>query len=243
MQGTWPLPLVDLLARLSISPGRKYRGLAVLDLDQTTDEELDHLHAIGVRGIRLHKVSWGFGHQETDELVAKNIQTAASRLNRLGWVLDLYMHPKAWAAVAPIIDMLPESTKIVADHWAGFKPGDENSAEFEVFLGLVRRRRLYVKLSAFERQYHGNEVGMRALEPMARAFIEAGGDRLLFASDWPNTALASSREGKTKEQRLCDVEEYRQVDHAAHIRELRQWIKDDDIWRKLWVDTPEKLFG
>lgn len=245
VQGTDPTPVRDLLDRFDQSSpfGGTLRGLVVIDLDKTTDEELDQLHAAGVRGVRMHEVSWGFGQQASNNAVACKIQVAATRLNRLGWVLDMYMHPEGWAAAVPVIEALPQSTKLVADHWAGFRPGQESSAEFEAFLGLVRRRRIFVKLSAFERQYHGHPEGIASLEPMARALIEAGRDRILFASDWPNTALASYREGKTRQQRLEDVEDFRAVDHMAHIRCLREWIKDEDTWRKFWVDTPASLFA
>lgn len=240
VQGTGTAPLVDVL-KDGVSHGL-LRGLAVLDLEKLEDRELDELHAVGVRGVRMHEVSWGFGDQPSDSAVARKIQYAAQRLNRLGWVLDLYMHPQAWAALAPTIQALPESTKVLADHWAGFRPGDEDSQEFQIFLGLLKSRRIYLKLSAFERQYHGNPAGMASMEKMTRAVLQAGPDRLLFGSDWPNTALASSREGRTREERLRIIEEYRQVDHAMHIEYLRQWIEDEEAWRKFWVETPASLF-
>ncbi|UPL02896.1 hypothetical protein LCI18_013830 [Fusarium solani-melongenae] len=245
VQGKSPAPLVGLLTRIGQTvPASKglCRGLTVLDLEQTADQELDQLHASGIRGVRMHEVSWGFGHQATDDAVANKIRLTAQRLNRLGWVIDLYLHPQAWAAIVPIIDTLPDATKIIADHWAGFRPGDETSAEFKTLVDLVRRRRIYVKLSAFERQYHGHPDGILSLGPMVRALIETGPDRLMFGSDWPNTALASSREGKSAEERLRSVEEYRQVDHSLHVRQLREWMKDDDTWNKFWVDTPTSLF-
>ncbi|KAJ3546140.1 hypothetical protein NM208_g2153 [Fusarium decemcellulare] len=245
VQGTSPIPLVDVLARYHQTvqaSGGILRGLTVLDLNETTDEELDKLHAVGIRGIRMHEVSWGFGDQTTDDAVANKIRSAATRLSRLDWVIDLYMHPKAWKAIAPTIEALPESTKIVADHWAGFRPGDETSPEFQTFLELVRQRRIFVKLSAFERQYHGNPNGASAMEPLARALVAAGSDRLIYGSDWPNTALASSRDGKKKEQRLNEVEGFRNVDHGLHINHLREWITDEENWRKFWVETPSILF-
>ncbi|KAM5343564.1 hypothetical protein ACJ41O_012101 [Fusarium nematophilum] len=95
VQGTSPTPLVDLLSRIGKvvpSSGGLCRGVTVLDLERTADEELDRLHDAGIRGVRMHEVSWGFGKQAADDAVAKKIQLAAARLSRLGWVLDLYMH-------------------------------------------------------------------------------------------------------------------------------------------------------
>ncbi|CAG9952992.1 unnamed protein product [Clonostachys rosea f. rosea IK726] len=241
VQGTGPAPLLDTLS-LKSPHGGVLRGLAALDLEKVSDDELDRLHAAGVRGVRMHEVSWGFGDQPSDNVVAEKITYAAQRLNRLGWVIDLYMHPKAWAALAPTIEALPPSTKVVADHWAGFRSGGEDSPEFQVFLGLLRRQRVYIKLSAFERQYHGNDMGISSLDNMARAIIEAGPNRILFGSDWPNTALASDREGRTREERLTIVEDFRKVPHAEHVARLREWIRDEVVWRKFWIDNPAALF-
>lgn len=243
VQGSDPAPLVDALQQMPPAFAHKLRGLAVLDLEQTSDDELQRLHTAGVRGVRMHEVSWGFGDQESEAAIARRLEKAAARLNPLGWVIDLYMHPAAWIALAPTISALPPGTKVIADHWAGLKPGDETSTEFAALLRLISNRSIYVKLSAFERQYHGHPQGIASLELIARALIEAGADRLIYGSDWPNTALASSRAGKTKEQRLNDVEGFRAVDHALHIKALRGWIKDEDTWRKFWVETPASLFG
>lgn len=243
VQGTDAAPLVDALQQTPPAFANKLRGLAVLDLEQTSDDELRRLHTAGVRGVRMHEVSWGFGDQESEATIARKLEKAAARLNPLGWVIDLYMHPAAWMALAPTVSALPPGTKVIADHWAGFKPGDGKSAEFAALVQLVSNRSIYVKLSAFERQYHGHPEGIASLEPMAQALIEAGPGRLIFASDWPNTALASSRASKTKEERLDDIEGFRDVDHALHIKALRGWIKDEETWRRFWVETPASLFG
>lgn len=243
VQGTSKEPLTAALTDGQGFHGHGLRGLAVLDLDKVSDSEIEDLHHLGVRGVRMHEVSWGYGQKNSDEIVAEKIKNAVQRLSGRGWILDLYLHPKSWAAIAPTIKALPPAAKVIADHWAGFKPGEEATVEFNEFLKLLREKRVYVKLSASERQYDGHEAGMAALEPLAKAIIEAGPDRIMYASDWPNTALASSREGKTKAQRLSEVEEYRKVDQEAHIQYLREWIKDDSTWRSFWVDTPNSLFN
>lgn len=243
VQGTATAPLLDRLQRHPRPAwGGKLRGLAVLDLDEHTNDQLDEMHAAGVRGVRMHLVSWGFGHQDDDDAVSSKLKITAQRLSRLGWVLDIYMHPKAWAAAAVTIRALPPSTKIVADHWAGFRPGDEDTPEFASFLALVRDGRVHVKLSAFERQYHGHAGGMAALKRMGQMLVAANPDRVLYASDWPNTALASSREGRSAEDRLRIVEEGRNPPHRAHVDALRESVGDEAVWRKIRVETPSRLF-
>jgi hypothetical protein len=48
--------------------------------------------------------------------------------------------------------------------------------------------------------------------------------------------------GKTDEQRLTDIEEFRGVDERHHIEKLREWITEEEVWRNLWCDNPRKLF-
>lgn len=82
------------------------------------------------------------------------------------------MYPKACATLAPTIEALPASTKVIAGHWASVRPGYEGLTEFQTILDLVQRRRTYAKLSAFKRQYHRNPNGIASLEPLARALID-----------------------------------------------------------------------
>lgn len=122
-------------------------------------------------------------------------------------------------------------------------PGEENTPEFATFLQLIRENRLSVKLSGFERLYHGNPDGIDCLTPIVKAIVEAGPDQIMFGSDWPHTQLGFTRKGKTDTERLSNVEGFRQVDIPGHIKKLREWIPDDTTWHNFWVDNPQKLFA
>jgi hypothetical protein len=65
---------------------------------------------------------------------------------------------------------------------------------------------------------------------------------LTTSTDWPHTQLGVSRKGKSDDQRLKDVEDFREVDDEMQIRTLRKWIPDEDTWRNLWVNNPEQVF-
>lgn len=41
--------------------------------------------------------------------------------------------------------------KLVADHLGGTFPGEQDLRQFTTFLKLIREKRIYVKLSGFER--------------------------------------------------------------------------------------------
>lgn len=244
VQGTDNATLLEVLDRENSKEASRglLRGLVVLDLASTSDDELDQLHACGVRGVRLHEVSWGFGSQPSDAAIAEKLTYTASRLLRLDWVIDVYVHPKTWAALVPTIEALPASTKIIADHWGCVKPGDEDSVECRAILDLVRRRRIFVKLASTERVTFEGPGGIEAMGKLAKLLIEAGPDRLLFGSDWPHTAAPATRRGKSREQRLTDIEAFRSVDIEFIIQNLRSWFQDEVAWQNLWVKTPRALF-
>lgn len=242
MQGLSPAPLLDTLAKQDHMDGYTLRGLTTIDPLSITDAELDSLHAAGVRGARLHEMSWGHGRQSNADDIANKIKALAGRLARLEWVIGVFCPVGAWAAMAPMIRNLDPRVKMVADHLGGTFPGEENSQDFATFLELVREKRVFVKVSGFERLYHGHATKIEAVAPIAKAIIEAGPDQIVFGTDWPHTQLGVTRKGKTDQQRLEEVEGFREVDDDGHIRKLHEWITDEKVWHNLWVNNPERLF-
>lgn len=244
VQGSSSAALLDTLSKkeATTGEGRKLRGLATIDPQAVDDIELDRLHSAGVRGARLHKMAWGHGAQSDANDIMDNIIALSKKMERLGWVISIFCPLAAWAAMADDLRRLNPRTKLIADHFGAAFPGSEQTEEFRTFLELVREKRVYVKISGFERLYHGCTGGIDALEPIAKAIFEAGPDQIMFGTDWPHTGLGTERQGKTDEQRLLDVEGFREVPDSDHIRKLREWITNDDIWHKLFVTNAENLF-
>ena len=70
-------------------------GIAVLDLDHTTDSQLKEMHRRGVRGTRLNFQADG-KDVSTDKLVAA-LQRTADRIRHLpGWMIQLFVPGWAW---------------------------------------------------------------------------------------------------------------------------------------------------
>lgn len=245
VQGSSPDALLDTLSKQGTGafPHGKLRGLATIIPQDITDDQLDKLHAAGVRGARLHKMSWGHGEQSGPNDIINDIRAISAKTARLCWIIGVFCPLTAWAALADDLRKLDPRTKIVADHFGAAFPGSEDTEEFRVFLELIREKRIYVKISGFERLYYGHRDEMDALEPIARAILDAGPDQVVFGTDWPHTGLGIVRKGKTDEQRLNEVESFRDVPDAEHIRRLRRWIRDDDAWHKLFVGNAGKLFS
>lgn len=184
VQGHGPEPLLAALddsAKPAACAG--IRGLTTVDPATASDAELDALHAAGVRGVRLHEVKWGHGDDDGAGAISAKIKEAADRVGRLGWIVDVFTDVKTWASLDRLIrNEIDPRVKLVADHFGKAAPGDEELEEFQVFLNLIRDGHVYVKLSGFERLYHGHESGIDALEPAAKAIIAAGPERILYGS-------------------------------------------------------------
>ena len=245
VQGSSQAALLDTLSKQGTSAcgNGVLRGLATVDPQNIDDDELDKLHAAGVRGARLHKMSWGHGVQSGAEDIVNGIKAISIKTARLDWIIGIFCPLVAWAAMATDLRRLDPRTKIVADHFGATFPGMEQTDEFKIFLELVREKRIYVKISGFERLYHANSNGMNALEPIAKAIFDVGPDQIIFGTDWPHTRLGIARQGKTDEQRLNEVEGFREVPDSEHIRKLREWMPDDEVWQKLFVINAARLFS
>ena len=82
-----------LLQALAARPGR-HRGVVVLG-NEVDDHELDAMHALGVRGVRLNLVS-PVGESGAD--VGRRFAALAPRLRARGWHLQWYAGPEHLAA-------------------------------------------------------------------------------------------------------------------------------------------------
>lgn len=184
VQGHSPDPLLAILDEGSRpAPCTAVRGLTTVDPSVASDAELDALDAAGVRGFRMHEVKWGHGDDSGAGAIAAKIKAAANRVARLGWVVDVFADVRTWAAMDGMIrNELNSKVKLVADHFGGTFPGDEKLEEFQVFLKLVRDGYVYVKLSGFERLYHGHEQGIDTMKPIAKAIIASGPESILYGS-------------------------------------------------------------
>jgi predicted TIM-barrel fold metal-dependent hydrolase len=60
---------------------------------------------------------------------------------------------------------------------------------------------------------------------------------LIWASDWPHTGEAKHRKGQSIEI----LEPFRDIDDVAILQSLRSWVSAE-VWEKMMVGTPEKIF-
>lgn len=178
--GTDNTLMLDALAR---GAGR-HRGVAVV-ADDATDEQLDAMHAAGVRGARLNIVSpVGEGADP-----AQRFAGLAPRLQRRGWHLQWYTDAERLPQVADL--HRASDVTCVLDHLAGL--GLQVPADHP---GWRAAQRLadggaWLKLSGWYRL--GAQAPYTSLVPHIRRLADLFGDRLVWGSDWPHTQFDPSR--------------------------------------------------
>jgi predicted TIM-barrel fold metal-dependent hydrolase len=167
--------MIDAIA----ASGGAYRGVGNID-ERMTDRELETLAAGGVDGCRFTFLARLGGRPDMaafDRLVA--------RIAPLGWHVDLYLHARDLAELAPRLEKLP--LPYVIDHMglvdasAGLR-----QSTFRSLVSLaVRDEKCWVKVTAPERISKAGPPFHDAV-PFAKTLIEAVPDRVLWGTDWPH---------------------------------------------------------
>jgi len=152
-----------------LASGGKARGVATVRRT-VTDDELQALHAAGVRGVRFNFVKRLVDFTPKDELME-----IAGRVSQLGWHVVIYFEavdlPELWDFFAAVHDDL--ATTVVVDHMGRpdvSKPVD--GPEFALFLKFMQQHpNVWSKVSCPERL---SLTGPRALHGEQAAYRDDG---------------------------------------------------------------------
>jgi predicted TIM-barrel fold metal-dependent hydrolase len=209
-------PMLAGLAQL----GNEGRGVAVITGDEDMDD-LCRLHEQGVRGVRIN-LSLGVLHQISD------IEKVAQRIAPLGWHLQLLMPLDQLTNLASMLRSIP--VDLVFDHFGRVTTDlcGQHPAH-ALLLDLMQDKRAWVKLSG---GYLVSPLGRSddpQLLPLARSFIAAAADRVIWGSDWPHATASAGRQSMP--------------DDAAQVDALAHWAGDAERLRQILVVNPEKLYG
>jgi predicted TIM-barrel fold metal-dependent hydrolase len=193
---------------------QRLRGVAVVTSD-VSDAELEQMHAVGVRGVRINALYGGGASLDA-------LEPLAERIAPFGWHLQIYMDASLLSAVARRMRELP--CPVVLDHLAHTQAnlGVQHDG-FKQLLSVAQADNVWVKLSAANRLSQQPDYGDTV--PIARALIEASPNRLIWGSDWPHVACAS----RPQTAQLKDL--------------LAAWAPNPNIREKILVENPRRLYG
>lgn len=204
--------------------GNDARGVAVVGEGVSADE-LAHLAARRVRGLRVNFVSpqsWG---TTTPDMLATLARKVAEHPACTGWHVQIFAQPEQLIALAPQLHTLP--VPLIIDHLGRIDPAEGPAAQaYGVVRGLLDGGNTWVKLSgAYMRStVHGPSYADTL--PLGQALVQAAPDRLVWGSDWPHTTEAP---GTVNDVDLVDL--------------LQAWAGSEAAMDRILVDNPARLYG
>ena len=207
-----------LLDALKSSAGRA-RGVVAVQ-KTVTDETLQVLHDVGVRGVRFN-----FVKRLVDSLPYEILAEIAERVSSLGWHTVIYFESQDLAQLYDFFSSLPGT--VVVDHMG--RPDvvlPVDGAEFELFLQLLTdNENFFSKVSCPERLSNLGPPEYTDVLPFAKTVIEAIPDRVLWGTDWPHPNMKTHM---PDDGQLVDI-----IPLIASTSVLQQ---------KLLVDNPMSLY-
>ncbi len=232
--GTNNACLLEALATLN-QAGVQARGAVVLDRSAILSQ-LEDMHDTGVRAVRINWVVQEPGRSNATDALVQQLQALDEQLGSLDWSIELFARLKDILDIAP--DLARLRRKIVLDHFALVKPGDD---PFEV-LSLVRlldfTPNLYLKLSA-PYQVSAQAPDYGDLVPMVRALAASCPEQLLWGSNWPHTSGHARDAG----HKPGDIEPFRYEDDTHTLALTQSRIGSTAAWHRLMVTNPARVFG
>ena len=193
------------------------RAIAVV-APEIADKELERLHGLGFRGIRINTASGTRG------LGLTHARALAERIKPLGWHLQFYANFIEQPEVEAVLSALPVT--VVIDHFGRIRAEQGVAAPaFQAVLRLLRRDNVHAKLIG---PYFISDQfpGYADIRPFAQAMVEAAPRRVVWGSDWPH---ASAREKMQDDGDFADM--------------LGEWVQDKGLRHQVLVENPERLYG
>jgi predicted TIM-barrel fold metal-dependent hydrolase len=225
-----------LLAALKRLSG-KARGIAVIDPDRTPDSELDALGQAGVRSVRVNLEA----HGNRDPRAAEQALDAVSRrIAGRGWSIQVFASLPVIAELKDKVLRLP--VPLVVDHFGGARAEvGTDQPGFAALIEILKSGKVYLKLSAPYRA--SREPSYEDVGDIARAFIAAAPERMVWASDWPHTGGGAIGSNERQGRSLSDIEPFRPVDVPKVLALLAEWSGEAETWSRILVDNPARLYG
>jgi predicted TIM-barrel fold metal-dependent hydrolase len=213
--GTENAVTLDAIAQL----GTGARGVAVLHRT-VTDTELKRLDGGGVRGIRF-----SLNDPATAVVTFDMVEPLSARVAGLGWHVQFNLDGDQIVDRASMLRRLPST--IVFDHM-GHPPAGAGTTHpsHRVIRDLIDRGRTWVKLSG---AYMNSGAGPPFADAtrIARAFVAAAPERVVWGSDWPHPTEPEDR--KPNDAGLFDL--------------LLEWAPDERTRHRILVSNPAALYG
>ncbi len=195
--------------------GMPARAVVVVSPD-VSDAELARMHALGARAVR-------FVLSQPGGVAESALERMGDRLHEIGWHIELMLLPEQLVALEPRIARLRCRTEI--DHMGGVLA--EHGLRQPAFAALKRlvSAGAWTKISAGYR-LSKQPAPFRDLIPFVQELVSARPDRLLWATDWPQSFFDGDMPSNPD---LMDL--------------LLDWVPDEATRERILVHNPAQLYG
>ena len=220
--------MLDGLSQL----GKRARGVVIVP-DNISTTELDNMHQLGVRGIRINITEEPHSVAEVTLKIASTVKLC----QRNGWHLQIFLRADRLTALASTLAKLP--IDCVIDHFGLIPPQDVPHAAENALVELLEAGRTWVKISGAYRvgDDTNNDFKNPKIGAMARRFYRANPERVVWGTDWPHTPVHGAVAVNDQES------PYRDIDPASLLKELRLWFNDTSAMEQILVHNPAKLYA
>jgi 2-pyrone-4,6-dicarboxylate lactonase len=198
------------------------RGIVDIE-EEAAAEELEELHAAGVRGVRINVNPIKPPEPGFSASLLKRIRTLDAKCAGRGWMLDFLTPGWLTRELIPLFRSLQSRFSVAH---LGMFPAMAGAQQpgFMEFVNLVRDcDRCWVKLTGAYRI--SLEPQFADTVPLARALIAAAPERVLWGSDYPHLSFAE------------------RVDSRRLFSLLETWAPEKRVRDKILVENPQRCFG
>jgi len=133
--------------------GPRARAVVVVS-ENITNETLDKMHQLGVRGVRINTASYG---ARSVEDIAEQLLISARICARHDWHVQVFTRADVLPGLEPVIDTLP--VPIVIDHFGMIPPQAETHPTESVLHRLLEKGNTWIKISGANRLAEDGKIG------------------------------------------------------------------------------------
>ncbi len=206
------------------------RGVAVID-PSVTHEELESMHHLGVRGVRINLQTEGIHDLD---LAKEHIEWAAKKISSLGWHIQLFTNLNVLSKLGSVFDN--QDCDFVIDHFGLVNPHlGLNQPGLDEFIQRIKQGKIWIKLSAPHRI--SSNPDHSDVTALAQALIAANSERMVWGSDWPHP-------GGHPDQRktIEDIEPFSAINDGEALNRLHLWAKSSQTLEKILASNPAALY-